>query len=175
VRGLTGNAGEIGHTLVKAGGPVCGCGRRGCLEAFASRTAITRRLLKAIGKGQHSSVAGSLSGKTPRLKSRELANAFQLRDAVVVKEVHRAGRYLGLGLGSLVNVLGPEIVVIGGGVVEALGEPFLEIVKAGADEMILTDPNHQTHFAISSLGDDAGILGASLLAREKFLSKPAAK
>jgi glucokinase len=171
VRGVTDNAGEIGHTLVKVGGPQCGCGRRGCLEAFASRTAITRRLLKAIGKGQPTSVASSLSGKTPKLKSRELAGAFQARDAVVVKEVERAARYLGLGLGSLVNVLGPEIVVIGGGVVEALGAPFLDLVKKAADDMILADPEHQIRFAISALGDDAGILGASLLARQKFEGK----
>lgn len=169
VRGLTGNAGEIGHIVVKAKGPQCGCGRRGCLEALASRTAITRRILKAIERGQPTSLDDHLRSKSSKLKSRDLAAAYHLGDPVVVKEVHRAAHFLGLGLGSLVNVLGPQVVIVGGGVAEALGEHYLEIVRASAHETILADPDNQTRIVLAALGDDAGILGASLLAREKFL------
>lgn len=169
VRGLTGNAGEIGHIVIKANGPRCGCGRRGCLEAMASRTAMTRRIRKAISKGQPSSLEGQLGSKSAtKLKSRELASAYQLRDPVVVKEVQRAAHYLGLGLGSLVNVLSPEMVIVGGGVAEAIGEPYLEIVRVSAHETILADPENKTQIVLAALGDDAGILGGALLAREKF-------
>ena len=81
-------------------------------------------------------------------------------DPVAVKEVHRAAHYLGLGLGGLVNVLGPEIVIIGGGVTEALGEPFLEPIRASAREQILVDPDGKIQIEPAALGDDAGILGA---------------
>lgn len=167
--GLTGNGGEIGHIVLKANGPECGCGRRGCLEALASRTAIARRIRKAIRKGANTALADSLKSKSSRLKSKDLAAAYAVRDPVVVSEIHRAAHYLGLGLGSLINVLSPEIVIVGGGVAEAIGEHFVEIVRASAHEQALADPHSVTPIVLGALGDDAGVLGASLMAREKFL------
>ena len=138
--GVTGNAGEIGHIIVKAGGPLCGCGGRGCLEAMASRTAITRRIQKAIRKGVPTSLGRQLSSKTSQLKSKDLAAAVRSADSVAVKEVGRAARFLGLALGGLINLLGPEIVIIGGGVTEALGNPWVEQVAAAARNQAMADP-----------------------------------
>ena len=107
---------ELGHTIIKAGGPRCGCGRRGCMEALASKTAIQRRVLKAIRKGLHTVLGEKMARKGGRLKSGDLAEAVADRDPVACKAVARAAHYLGLGLGGLVNVLGPEIVIVGGGV-----------------------------------------------------------
>jgi glucokinase len=169
VTGSTGNAGELGHIIIKANGPMCGCGARGCMEALASRTAITRRVNKAIRKGIPSMLHERIARKG-RLKSGDLSDALAAHDRVALKEVRRAARYLGLGLGSLINVFGPEIVIIGGGVTEALGEPYVEMVREAARGQALADPMGKIRIERAALGDDAGILGASLLARERFVA-----
>lgn len=168
VVGATGNAGEIGHTILKAGGPRCGCGRLGCMEALASRTAIARRVRKAIRKGQTTVLKGAVSDKDDRLKSRDLAAAVEAGDMVAVKEVRRAAHFLGVGLGGFINVLGPEVVVIGGGVAEALGTAYVDLVRDAARTQALADPAGLIPIVPAALGDDAGILGAALLAREQF-------
>ena len=168
VEGRLNTAGEIGHTIIKANGPECGCGRRGCLEMFASRTAITRRIHKAIRKGHATSLAEHVTSKHSRLKSGVLAAAVAEGDEVAVKEVRRAAHYLGLGLGSLINLVGTGHVIVGGGVAEALGESYLDLVRESARFQILFDPDNLIQFVPAALGDDAGILGASLIAREQF-------
>ena len=169
VTGSTGNAGELGHMIVKAGGPRCGCGSRGCMEALASKTAIARRVSKATRKGLPTVLGEKMARKGGRLKSGDLAEAVAARDLVALKEVHRAAHFLGIGLGSLINVLGPEIIVIGGGVAGALGTPYLELVRTAARSQAITDPEGTIRIETAALGDDAGILGAALLAREKFV------
>jgi glucokinase len=167
--GSTDNAGELGHTIIKAGGPRCGCGRRGCMEALASKTAIQRRVLRAIRKGSHTVLQEKMARKGGRLKSGDLAEAVTDRDAVACKAVARAAHYLGLGLGGLVNVLGPEIVIVGGGVAGALGDPWVDLVRKSARTQILTDPEGRIKIVRASLGDNAGMLGAALLAREHIV------
>lgn len=174
VTGATGNAGEIGHLVLKPNGPKCGCGRRGCMESLASRSAIARRIRKAFTKGQHTTLANKVDEKSDRLKSKDLAAAFNAGDPVTVREVERAAHFLGLGLGGLINVLGPEVVILGGGVTEALGTPYVNMVRATAHARILADPDGKTQIVPAALGDDAGLLGAALLARELFAA-PAAK
>jgi glucokinase len=169
VEGSTGNAGELGHMIVKAGGPRCGCGQRGCMEAVASRTAIARRIAKSVRNGQPSVFGGKSDRKSGKIKSGELAAAVQANDLVAVRAVQRSAHYLGLGLGSLVNVFGPELVIVGGGVAEALGDAYVNLVRQSARRQILVDPDHKIQFAGGALGDNAGILGASLMAREAFL------
>lgn len=168
VEGATGNAGEIGHILLKPRGPRCGCGRRGCMEAFASRSAMARRLTKAVNRGQASPVVERLLSKGERIKSKALAAAFEAEDPLVVHEIKRAAQYLGHGLGSLANVLGPELIVIGGGVTEALGDRYLEMVRRSARAQIVTDPQHTIRIELAHLGDDAGVRGAALIARQAF-------
>jgi glucokinase len=171
VAGSTGNAGEIGHMIVKAGGPRCGCGARGCMEALASKTAIARRVDKAIRKGLPTMLADKMARKGGRLKSGDLSDAVAARDIVALKEVQRAAHFLGIGLGSLINAFGPEIVIIGGGVAEALGDPYLELVRSAARSQAFTDPDGKIRIERAALGDDAGILGAALLAREQFVKR----
>ena len=141
VTGSTGNAGEIGHTIVKANGPRCGCGAQGCMEALASKTAIQRRVNKAIQKGVPTVLRDKMARKGGRLKSGDLAEAVAAKDPVALKAVERAAHYLGLGLGGLVNVLGPEVVIIGGGVVNALGDPWIDSTRTAARTQIITDPD----------------------------------
>jgi glucokinase len=168
IDGATGNAGEIGHIIVKANGPMCGCGRRGCLEAVASRSAIARRVRKAAKMGEESVLAAKVDKKSSKLKSGDLAAAVLAGDLVALREVERAANFLGLGLGGLVNLLGPEIVIVGGGVTAALGSSFIDLVRASARRQILVDPEEKIKIEPAALGDDAGILGAALLALERF-------
>jgi glucokinase len=168
ITGSTGNAGEIGHMIVKAGGPRCGCGARGCMEALASKTAIGRRVEKAIRKGLPTLLAEKIARKG-RLKSGDLADAVAAKDLVALKEIQRAAHFLGLGLGGLVNVFGPEIVIIGGGVAGALGDSYVELVRTAARSQILSDPQEAIRLERAALGDDAGVLGAALLARETLV------
>jgi glucokinase len=167
--GTTGNAGEIGHMIVKANGPRCGCGSRGCMEALASRTAIIRRVTKQIQKGTPTILRDRIARKG-RLKSGDLAEAVAAGDLVAVTAVSRAALYLGLGLGGLINALGPEIVIIGGGVAEALGDKWIAQVREVARRQSLVDPDDKIRIEPAALGDDAGILGAALIARERFVA-----
>ena len=169
ITGSTGNAGELGHIIIKAGGPRCGCGSRGCMEAMASKTAIARRIHKAARNGLPTVLGEKMSRKAGRLKSGDLADAVASKDLVALKEVHRAAHFLGIGLGSLINVIGPEIVIIGGGVAGALGAPYIDLVRTAARSVVLVDPKNDIRIEQAALGDDAGILGAALLAREKFV------
>lgn len=166
--GSTGNAGEIGHIILKANGPRCGCGRRGCMEALASKTAIARRLNKATKRGTATSNAAALMLKNDRLKSKDLAAAYIGGDPTVVHEVERAAHFLGMGLGSLINVIGPDVVVLGGGVTYALGESYLELVRLSARAQALVDPDGAIPIVLGELGDNAGVLGSACMARESF-------
>ncbi|WP_337176651.1 ROK family protein [Paludisphaera sp.] len=164
VKGATNNSGEIGHVVVKVGGPRCGCGANGCMEALASKTAIANRLVKASKKRGYP--LGEKIQRKGRLKSGDLAQAVRDKDPIAIREVERAAYYLGVGLGGLVNVIGPQVVIIGGGVTEALGQPFVDLIESSARIQIITDPDRVIKFVPAALGDDAGILGASLYARD---------
>ena len=135
---------------------------------MSSRTAIARRIGKAARRGLPSPLASKLDKRPGKLKSGELAAAMLAGDPVAVKEVQRAARFLGLGIGGLINLLGPDIVVIGGGVTAALGEPFVDLVRSSARQQALVDPENRIAIRAAELGDDAGVLGAALLAAEKF-------
>ena len=84
------------------------------------------------------------------------------KDLVALKEVQRAAHFLGLGLGNLINVFGPEIVIVGGGVAGALGDSYIDLVRTAARSDILTDPSGTIRIERARLGDDAGILGRGL-------------
>jgi glucokinase len=114
-------------------------------------------------------LAERIARRAGQLKSGDLAAAVAANDLIAVRETHRAAHFLGVGLGGLMNVLGPELVIIGGGVAAALGEPWVEWVRLAARRQCLADPQKKIKIELAALGDDAGILGASLLARERFL------
>jgi glucokinase len=158
-------AAEVGHMIVLADGPVCGCGKRGCLEAVASRTAIDRDLRLAIAAGRHSVVSKRLKRKG-RITSGLLASAWREGDALVVEVMARAQWYLGLLTASIVNLIDPEMIVFGGGVVEALGEEFLAPIRVTARQYFIQQAGaDRVQIVAARLGDDAGVLGAAVLAR----------
>jgi glucokinase len=164
--GHGGNAGEIGHIVAKQNGKKCGCGLKGCLEVYASKTGLVRRFSKAKKRGVQSQLFRVWSGPDQKLKSRYLAECYKAGDALVLQELQRAAAYLGGALGGLTNLLAPEAVILGGGVSLALGEPWLNWVRAAAKEHMLVIPEDREMILPAALGDDAGVLGAALLARE---------
>jgi len=161
-------AGEIGHMILMAGGPVCGCGQRGCAEALASRTAIERDIEIGLSAGRESLIPKlTKQGKRP-LTSSVLTAALRKGDPLVTEVMERAQWYLGLLTASIVNILDPEVVVLGGGVVESLGHEFVEpIATTARQHFILKSGASDVRIVPSALGDHAGVLGAAVHARKK--------
>ncbi len=165
VTGANNAAGEIGHVTIKAGGPLCACGGRGHLEALASRTAIVRDVGERIAKGQKTLLTKIVDGDVSRATSGDLAEALRQGDKIVTRAIARSAKYLSIGIASVANLLNPEMVVLGGGLVQALGEPFVRQVAAKVEGRPMLAATGPLRIVQSSLGDEAGIVGAALVAR----------
>jgi glucokinase len=162
--GARGGAGEIGHLVIRAAGPRCGCGRRGCFEAMAARDAVTRYVIQDVRRGRATVLTEILEGNLASLTSRDLAAAIALEDAVAIRSARRSARYAGLAIGGVINLLDPAVVVIGGGIAEAFGERYVEVVTRSAHRYALESAAGDVPIVASRLGDDAGLLGAALTA-----------
>ncbi|MBI5818963.1 MAG: ROK family protein [Verrucomicrobia bacterium] len=165
-RGAGGMSGEIGHmVVVPEGGPKCGCGNRGCLESVASRGAIVRRVVTAIEKGRKSLVWDLCDGDTSRVRSRILAEAYREGDKLVRRIIDDACKYIGIGAANLINVINPQAVILGGGLIEALGKQMLPRIRKSAMAHVIGASPERVKIVDSGLGDDANIIGAALVAR----------
>ena len=165
-------AGEAGHMIVLADGPVCGCGKRGCLESVASRTAIERDIQLGIAAGRKS-IIPKLVKEKGRLTSGVLARALRTGDPLVTEVMGRAQWYLGLLAASIVNLIDPEMIVFGGGVVEALGKEFLRPIRVTARQHYIQQSDaDRVRIVAAKLGDHAGILGAAVLAQRRASGEP---
>src|SRR5947209_6043507 len=167
--GLTGTAGEVGHIIIQAGGRICGCGGRGCLEAYASRTAITKAIMAEIHHGRSSILADDAAlqlkeGETV-IRSGLLAQAIDHKDELVTEIVTEAADYLGYGMGSIMNFYNPEAIVLGGGVIEAIDLLFERAVHR-ARTTALSASAHKTKILRAKLGDFSGVVGAACLGAE---------
>ncbi|HXR66425.1 MAG TPA: ROK family protein [Ktedonobacteraceae bacterium] len=165
--GVSGTAGEIGHVPIDAGGRLCGCGNRGCLEAYASRTAITKAIMAEIHHGRKSQLSDEAElqlkqGETI-IRSGLLANAIKQNDALTIEIVTEAADYLGYGLASVINFYNPECLILGGGVIEAIDLLF-ERASNRALNVALSQPAHHTKIMRTKLGDFSGVVGAACLA-----------
>jgi len=161
--GAHGGAGEIGHMVVAAGGPRCSCGRAGCLESVAARDAVARYVIADVRHGHPTILTEILQGDLNAFTSRDLATAVSRADAVAIHAARRSARYTGLAIGGVVNLLDPGIVVIGGGIAEAVGQPYVDWAAEIARRQILSG-GKTLPIVLSRLGDDAGLLGAALTA-----------
>ncbi|MFH1739667.1 MAG: ROK family protein [bacterium] len=166
--GFSLNGGELGHMILDPNGPTCGCGNRGCLEAFASRTAIERDIRKGIANGKKTVVPDIVKGDLSRITSGVLKKAVDADDPLVKQILRSVCKYLGVAVGSLLNILSPEVVILGGGVVEAMPEFFVDRVKKKAFKIAFPICCKGVRVVASQLGDDAGILGAAALGRERI-------
>jgi glucokinase len=165
--GFNHTAGEIGHMVVDVNGPKCGCGNKGCFEAVASRTAIFQRIKAGIKDGEKTLLTEMLGDGLEDLRSGDLRKAIRRGDKFVSKIVEQAAEYIGIGVANLVNVLGPEVVVLGGGVIEALSDEMMSVITKTAKEHAMPGTIKGVEIVASKLGDSAGITGAAVLARKE--------
>lgn len=161
-RGATGTAGEIGHTVVQYNGRFCGCGGRGHLEAYASRTALTRVLFAEMARGRGTKLRDLLKSGDTAIRSKMLARCVDDGDELVIEAVDEAADYLGAGLGSLASFYNPARVILGGGLIEAL-PLYFERAALRAREISLPISGRQLDLVRTELGDNAGIIGAAWL------------
>jgi glucokinase len=165
--GSRGTAGEVGHIITIADGPYAsGSGVRGGIEAIASRTAIERDLRHAIDKGRQSILPELLAERDGAMTSSVLAKAVAKKDELTLEVLSRAAFYLGLHAGSLINAFDPDMLVYGGGVIEGLGKWILPQIEAVAYQHCINRKNlHQVKIVEAKLGEEAGVVGAALMAR----------
>lgn len=164
--GFRHTAGEIGHMVIDVNGPPCGCGNRGCLEAVASRTAMFRTIKTAVQNGQKTLLTDLLGTELDDMRSGDLRKAIHRGDAFVRGVVEDAARAIGLALASLVNILSPEVIVLGGGVIEALQDEMMGLITQTTRERAMPGTMQGVEIIASALADNLGITGAAVLARQ---------
>jgi glucokinase len=164
-RGSNFVAGEIGHIKVDEKGPVCGCGNKGCFEAVASRSAIVRDIEKEIKTNKNSIISKLKSPKKP-IKSKMLAQAVKAGDKLVVKHISNACKTMGVVLAGLTNLMNFDMIVLGGGLIEALDDFMLPKIKESFNEYVLNDASKGLKIIASKLGDEAALYGGIALAEE---------
>lgn len=172
LRGHRETASEVGHMVMQIGGPKCGCGNRGCFEALASRTAIERGIRQAADAGRKTVLSELLDGDLSVIRSGSLKRALALGDALVAEGLRRAAEIIGAGCLTVRHLLDPEVIVLGGGVMEACGDfmmPIVETVLAGDG---LRGARTTGRVLLAALGDDAVALGAVALARARVNRSP---
>ena len=164
--GFNRTAGEIGHMVLEVSGPKCGCGNKGCFEALASRTAIFRKIKEAVKEGQKTLLTEMLGPELEDLRSGDLRKAIKRGDKFVEHIVEEAAEYTGIAVSNLINILNPEVVVIGGGLVEQLEDEMLAIIVETAMDYAMPGTTKGIEIIATRLGDDAGITGGAVLARK---------
>lgn len=159
---FTGNqfkAAEYGHMILDPEGPLCGCGQRGCLEAFSSKKGMSSYIRIQAGRGRKCALADEIE-ETGIFKSKALKNALKDKDAVAMEAVDRACHYLAIATGNMINTFSPDIVVYGGGVIEALGNVFLKKILAEVDRYCMPSIRSTVELKTAALGDDSILYGA---------------
>ena len=159
-RGAQGLAGEIGHIVLDPAGPPCGCGARGCLEAIAGGVAFGRRAQRLVEAGSAPILAEVAAGRAAT--AGDLAEAARRGEAAAIAEIRNGGHTIGIGLGSIVNVLNPDGVTLSGGLL-GMGDLLLDPLRA-AMASLAYGPASSTPVRTSTLGEDAGLLGAAAVA-----------
>jgi glucokinase len=156
-------AGEIGHVVVRQGGALCGCGRRGCMEAYAGRASMEARARRRANRGEKTVLFKIMEerGRT-RLTSGVWARALDRGDPLARNLLDRAVRALGAGVASCQNVLDVEAIIIGGGLGLRLGEPYVERIREAMMPHLFAD-DRPPAVELAALGDLGGAIGASLL------------
>lgn len=170
-RGAHGGAGEIGHTIVDDEGSRCRCGSYGCLETRASATAIARRAVRRIRMGQSSMIPDLVDGNLDAVIATTVIQAARAGDRLALETLVEAGRYLGLAIGNLVNLLNPSLVIVGGGTSSA-GNLLLEPLREVALARTLPALRNQVQILLTPLGEDACPMGGAALVIEELFQIP---
>lgn len=164
-RGYRGTGAEIGHMVVDPDGPPCECGGRGCLEALASGTALERAAVKLVAADPDSALWQACGGDLAGLTGEMVSEAAEGGDNAALASFSDIAYYLGLGIVSLIHALGPEKVVLGGGVSHS-GHLLLDDVRRVVAERGIPVLVESVSIELSTLGTEAGLIGAAALAWE---------
>lgn len=165
--GFNRTAGEVGHMVLQVGGPKCGCGNNGCFEALASRTAIFREIQRAVKDGGRTVLTDMLGDGLNDLKSGDLRKALRKGDKLVENVIESAAEYTGIAVANLINIFNPEVVIVGGGVIDALEDEMMSIIVETAMDYAMTGTTRGIEIVATKLGDFAGITGGAVLARQR--------
>lgn len=162
-------AGELGHTTIDERGDICSCGNRGCLEVYASGWAIINRVKSGLQQGVHSSLAPLMEDHPEKISIEAIVNAAKLRDQLAQTVLWEAGLHLGTGVATIVNLLNPEAIVLGGEIPRAakgfLLKPLFHSFRGRAFHRSVRN----LKVTVSRLGGESGAVGAAILVAEKML------
>jgi len=168
--GVNDNACEIGHTVIDPDGPLCGCGNHGCLESFASGTSIGKRAREAAAAGKSKKMLDLADNIIEDIDAVICAQAAYQGDQTAIDIFEKAGYYLGIGLGNVVNIFNTEMIILGGGVMKA-SDLFLEQALKTMKDIALPGPLEIVTVKEAELGSDIGLMGAIAVAMEDRLVK----
>jgi len=170
-RGSTGSAGEVGHILMDPSGPLCGCGQRGCFEAFTGRLAIASEAAVLVARQQAPHLAQKTGTDIRAIKSGALAKAIQAGDKAVEELIRHKARMVGIIMSDLVNLLNPDMIVLGGGVVEAMPHLIAREAEATMRARAIGPSAKHVKVAIAKLKDYSIVMGAAKRAVDRFTEK----
>ncbi|MCZ6676128.1 MAG: ROK family protein [Candidatus Poribacteria bacterium] len=157
--GANDSAGEVGHQILLPNGPLCGCGKRGCLEALCSGPSIARRAQAAIRKQPNTHILDFTDGSIDHVKSEHVLQAARNGDALAISLMDETAYYMGWGIANLVNILNPEIVLIGT-IAVAAGDLLLNPIRRTVADMAMQRPAELVQIMPAQLGDAVGDLAA---------------
>ena len=158
--GIGGTGGELGHMTIDYSGPTCGCGSKGCLEAFASGPAIAAMGMKAVTQGLTTRIGEMCEYDLNRITPELIAQAAQAGDQIAIEIYERAGFYIGIAAANVCVAVGPRRIIIGGGVAQ-VGDILLEPIRRTLHERVTVIPIQQVEVVPSQLGDNAGVIGVA--------------
>jgi glucokinase len=166
--GATTSCMEIGHIEVLPDGPLCGCGKRGCLEAVASRLAISSAAAEAVYRGDAPALQRLAGTDIAAMRSSVLAQSIAAGDTSIERIVRQAAHWLGRGVANAIDLLAPDLVLLGGGLVEAMPELYLQEVEKSARAHVMPALSGIFKVAVGQLGDQAAAIGAAAWARRSI-------
>lgn len=162
VSGFKGAGGEVGHMKVERDGKLCGCGQNGCWEAYASATGLVRETISRLTVSKNNLVYKMVEGDLSKLEAKTVFDAAKEGDKFALDLVDYEAEYIALGLGNILNLINPQVIILGGGVALA-GDILLDKVREKLTKYALPITLNGLEIKLSELGNDAGIMGASAL------------
>jgi glucokinase len=165
--GFKGMAGEIGHMTIRDEGPLCHCGNRGCWEALASGTALAKEARKRIALGADTAILRMARGEIENVTALTVHAAAEQGDPLANQLIVRTAHYFGVGLANLINILNPEMIVIGGGL-SNMGDRLLKPAMEEAERRAFRRAYQSVRFVRAALGRNSGVLGAAAFAYDEM-------
>ncbi|MEI2279759.1 ROK family protein [Paenibacillus polysaccharolyticus] len=169
IYGATSSAGELGHMNMYREGRACRCGSSGCLGRYVSAIGMVRTLTEKLEAGRSSMITEWVEGDSSRITAHMISNAYDLGDALAVEVMHETGEILGFGLSNVINMLNPEMIIVGGGM-SAAGDRLLNTVRNTVRNHSLKLSSGACTIVQAKLGGQAGVIGAAAYANHRLLS-----